>query len=486
MGKILKAFSNKNSTEKRDELIDNLKDLPIIDSLNPLTGENYLNEPSEVYLNTDDLRNYFDGFESALFINKGLYKKFGQKVFEEFALKIGCNNIPRRIEIEGKSFSWEEKDLITSKAGYSYHNQRSNKDYLIDGIENFFLSPTQDKSFLLWGYLLSSLNSYSTYQKDRFFQGEYCWSPGSNLHYHYYDAKFKKLLISGKWLFNTDNNLVSPAEITLSDLADGYNLKNEDLELLEKELGFKLNEIIEFEEKTGMKAVSPEDYELLQELKRQQNIDIDDDEVDEEWVPDVLPADVQTSISDGEIELTESEDLSGQNPSGRNKPYDSDFDNSDEDGDENEGIPKNKIGEWGEQYVFKYFLETKYSNLSGFEDTDLGFMGKDSSNNTIELKWLNRNNDIGKGYDFAILVNGEELEYIEVKATIKSGRTLHNITGTQWEFARRLFNNGEGEKYKIFAVKEANSTDAKIKSISNPIKLWKEGNLYAHPIKFRV
>ncbi|ODS30174.1 MAG: hypothetical protein SCARUB_04717 [Candidatus Scalindua rubra] len=486
LGKILKAFSNKNSTEKRDELIDNLKDLPIIDSLNPLTGENYLNEPSEVYLNTDDLRNYFDGFESALFINKGLYKKFGQKVFEEFALKIGCNNIPRRIEIEGKSFSWEEKDLITSKAGYSYHNQRSNKDYLIDGIENFFLSPTQDKSFLLWGYLLSSLNSYSTYQKDRFFQGEYCWSPGSNLHYHYYDAKFKKLLISGKWLFNTDNNLVSPAEITLSDLADGYNLKNEDLELLEKELGFKLNEIIEFEEKTGMKAVSPEDYELLQELKRQQNIDIDDDEVDEEWVPDVLPADVQTSISDGEIELTESEDLSGQNPSGRNKPYDSDFDNSDEDGDENEGIPKNKIGEWGEQYVFKYFLETKYSNLSGFEDTDLGFMGKDSSNNTIELKWLNRNNDIGKGYDFAILVNGEELEYIEVKATIKSGRTLHNITGTQWEFARRLFNNGEGEKYKIFAVKEANSTDAKIKSISNPIKLWKEGNLYAHPIKFRV
>lgn len=486
IAKILKAISQKRSIEKIDELIELLTDLPIIDSINLITGENYLTKPSEVYLNTDKLKIYFDGFDNALFINTSLYKKFGKNEFEKFALKVGCHKIPRRLEIEGKPFTYEERSQITSKTGYTYHNPRSNKDFTIEGIENFFQEVNKSKSIILWGYLLQSLNEYLSYYKERFFHGEYCWSPGSKLHYHYYEAKFKKLLISEKWLFDIDDNLVSPPEITLSDLADGYNLKNEDLELLEKELGFKLNEIKEFEEKTGMKAVSLEDFELLQQLKMQQNENIDDDEVDEEWEPNVLPADVQISISDGEIELIESEDLSGQNPTGRNKPNDSDFDNSDEDGDENDGIPINKIGEWGEQYVFKYFLETKYSDLTDFEDTDLGFMGKDSSNNSIELKWLNRNKDIGKGYDFVIIMNGEELEYIEVKATIKSGRTLHNITGTQWEFARRLFNNGEGEKYKIFAVKEANSTDAKIKSISNPIKLWKEGKLYAHPIKFRV
>jgi len=486
LGKILKAFSYKKSTEKREELIDNLKDLPIIDSVNPLTGENYLNQPSKVYLNIEDLRNYFEGYDNALFINKDLYKKFGQKEFEEFALKIGCNNIPRRMEIVGDPFSWEERNVITSKAGYSYHNLRSNKDYLIDGIENFLLSPIQDKSILLWGYLLSSLNSYSTYQKDRFFQGEYCWSPGSNLHYHYYDAKFKKLLIVEKWLFDSNDNLVSPSDITLFDLADGYNTKNENLEILEIELGFKLNEIKEFEEKTGMKAVSPDDYELLQKTKKEMNANecciVDDDD----WEPDVSPDEVEITISDGIVETVGSEDLSYQTSHSDSNTNDDENSNGDEDGDDNDGIPKNQIGDWGEKFVFRYFLENKYSDLTDFEDTELGFTGIDNSKNTIEVKWLNRNKGVGKGYDFVIIENDEEIEYIEVKTTIKSERTFHKITGTQWEFARRLLNEGNGGKYKIYAVKNANSHDAKIKEISNPIKLWKEGNLYAHPIQFRV
>jgi hypothetical protein len=484
--KIISAFSKKKSIEKRDELIDALINIPIIDSVNPVTGENYLNQPTEVYLNTDDLRNYFDGFDSALFINRDLYKKFGQKEFEEFALKIGCNNIPRKIEIVGDPFSCEEKNVITSKAGYSYHNQRSNKDYLIDGIENFLLSPTQDKSILLWGYLLSSLNSCSTYQKDRFFQGEYCWSPSSNLHYHYFDAKFKKLLIIENWLFDSNDNLVSPSDITLLDLADGYNTKNENLEILEKELGFKLNEIKEFEEKTGMKAVSPDDYELLQKTKREMDANEGDIVDDDVWEPDVLPNEVEISISEGVIETVEREDLSYQTSNSDSNTNDDENSNGDEDGDDNDGIPKNQIGDWGEKFVFRFLLENKYSYLTDFEDTELGFLGIDNSNNTIEIKWLNRNKGVGKGYDFVIIENGEEIEYIEVKTTIKSERTLHKITGTQWEFARRLLNEDNGEKYKIYAVKNANSHDAKIKVVSNPIKLWKEGNLYAHPINFRV
>ena len=124
--------------------------------------------------------------------------------------------------------------------------------------------------------------------------------------------------------------------------------------------------------------------------------------------------------------------------------------------------------------------------MSDFKDTELGFLGKNHLGNEIEIKWLNRNKEGGVGYDLVILENGEELEYIEVKTTIKSNKSLHIITGTQWEFARRLFNSGKGEKYKIYTVINANSHDAKIRCISNPIKLWKEGKLYAHPINFKV
>ena len=181
-------------------------------------------------------------------------------------------------------------------------------------------------------------------------------------------------------------------------------------------------------------------------------------------------------------------ELSNSNRNGEVITYYNDDENSngDEDGDDNDGIPKNQIGDWGEKFVFRYFLENKYSDLTDFEDTELGFTGIDNSKNTIEVKWLNRNKGVGKGYDFVIIENDEEIEYIEVKTTIKSERTFHKITGTQWEFARRLLNEGNGGKYKIYAVKNANSHDAKIKEISNPIKLWKEGNLYAHPIQFRV
>lgn len=63
---------------------------------------------------------------------------------------------------------------------------------------------------------------------------------------------------------------------------------------------------------------------------------------------------------------------------------------------------------------------------------------------------------------------------------------LFEITGTQWEFARKLYNENEGDKYKIYVVSNAGNENAKIKSIKNPTKLWKEGKLYAHPVHFKL
>lgn len=481
--KIISAFSKKKSTEKREELIDALRNLSIIDSMNPVTGENYLNQPTEVYLNTDDLRNYFDGFDSALFINKDLYKKFGQKVFEEFALTIGCNETPRRIEIE-TDLTWADKNKLRNSGGCSH--ERYIRDYTIDGLDNIITNVDIVQSVLIFKMLLSVLSNYDGWNKINFFKGEYGWFYYSSQSVNF-DSKFKKLLCSEQWLFDSDGIQVLPSKISISELADNYTTDDENIEVLEKALSFQLDKIKQIEKETGGKFIPPDEVDEYEQWKAEKNTtDQNESEEDEKWEPDVLPDEVEISISEGGIETVGSEDLSYQSSNSGSNRNDDENSNGDEDGDDNDGIPKNKIGDWGEKFVYRYFLENKYSNLTDYENTELGFLGIDSSNNTIEVKWLNRNKGVGKGYDFVIIENGEEIEYIEVKTTIKSERTLHKITGTQWEFSRRLLNEGNGEKYKIYAVKNANSHNAKIKVVSNPIKLWKEGNLYAHPINFRV
>ena len=54
------------------------------------------------------------------------------------------------------------------------------------------------------------------------------------------------------------------------------------------------------------------------------------------------------------------------------------------------------------------------------------------------------------------------------------------------EFARKLYNESEGDKYKIFIVGNAGTGNAKIGIIKNPARLWKEGKLCAHPVHFKL
>ena len=126
------------------------------------------------------------------------------------------------------------------------------------------------------------------------------------------------------------------------------------------------------------------------------------------------------------------------------------------------------IGNWGERFVYKHLQEEYVGNIH------------------IKIVWLNRDKNNGVGYDFSIVRNGKEIEYIEVKSKIDNTPQLVEITGAQWEFARKLYNGNEGEKYKIYVVSSAGSKKAKIGIICNPIKLWKEGKLYAHPVQFKL
>ena len=114
-------------------------------------------------------------------------------------------------------------------------------------------------------------------------------------------------------------------------------------------------------------------------------------------------------------------------------------------------------------------LEEKYLNVQLFK-----------------VDWLNKGNNVGEGCDFLIRKNGAVAEYIEVKSKTTENEEFILITGRQWEFARSLFDRGEGEKYCIYLVSNAGTARANIRCIRNPVQLWQEGKLYAHPIKFKL
>jgi len=147
-------------------------------------------------------------------------------------------------------------------------------------------------------------------------------------------------------------------------------------------------------------------------------------------------------------------------------------------------IQKKEIGKWGEKCVM-VDLKNQYKKLGNIIDTETGFYVS-CENNKIEIYWLNIKSEIGKGCDFVISKNGIESNYIEVKTKLRDENELIEITGTQWEFARKLFDNNDGDKYWIYIVVNAGKEYAKIKKLQNPIKKWKDGRLYAHPIHFKL
>jgi len=130
-------------------------------------------------------------------------------------------------------------------------------------------------------------------------------------------------------------------------------------------------------------------------------------------------------------------------------------------------------------------LKEKYESNGNITDTENGFIPKQLPDDSIEIIWLNKNHNQGKGCDFIVKKNGTEIEYIEVKTKTGVDSEFIQVTGTQWEFARKLFNENKGDMYCFYIISNAGTLNVKTEILRNPVKLWKEGRIYAHPVNIR-
>lgn len=465
--KLLIAFQ-KDKSDKQKELIDDLKKWHIIQSTNSITGLNQFIQPHDVYLKDNDLSEYFKGYDSVFFVFDELNQRFSnENVFIDFMLAIGCENKPRRIQIKS-SLSYDEKEKLRDGIGCT--NEIHAIDYDYEGLENFLTDLTKLRSCILWNFLINSLSSCIRSSRYDFFKGEYRWFYYS-AHYKKFESQFLKTLKTTAWLFDSDDNHILPSQTTLSELPYGYSKDDDNVEILTDILGLQIDEIKRIEEKTGGKFIPKKDYEQYCKWKEEQSKqqDIEESEQDDSWVSEVEPESVKPVSEELEPQIIETPDYRGQRPAENDTEKPSTKTDSQDKPREKRSTKQIKdIGDWGERYVFKH-LQEKYADKI-----------------ETEIIWLNEKGYVGKGYDFSIMVAGEEIEYIEVKSKIDDKPQLIEITGTQWEFARKLYNENEGDKYKIYVVSSAGSDDAKIGIIKNPTRLWKEGKLYAHPVQFKL
>jgi hypothetical protein len=497
--KLLTAYETVPSGKKH-ELISQLSHAPFIDSINYITHERNLRKPSEVYLNDSELRKYFHGSTTTYFVSDELYERFKDRGLVPFLLEIGVEESPRRIETSG-NLSWEERHRLQGSTGHTRDVYQ--KDYDYEELNSYIGNIDSEKSLLLWTLLLKSIKSLDSWKARYFFRGEYKWFYRTE-HTAHFDAAFLRILKQEKWLVDKNGNFSKPADITFSDLSDRYHKESPNIEILAKELAFKPGIIDQLPEEVRKKYLLTKDLPLkdlekiLAEYKRKSGNrgKSDEGKAEKEWKPECEPNEVEIEFKEAVFKKIVITDLEGQSEKmkagkiqeedylGGNHPETKEIE---EEVEKLSAFDKERIGTWGEEAVLNTLRKEFLRISSNVVTTESGFKVLDINGDEIEIIWLNKNNNVGRGCDLVRKVNGEEVEYIEVKSKLRGEPELIEITGTQWEFSRALYDKGEGWKYSIYVVPNAGQKSAnKISKINDPIRKWKEGNLYAHPVNFKL
>lgn len=138
---------------------------------------------------------------------------------------------------------------------------------------------------------------------------------------------------------------------------------------------------------------------------------------------------------------------------------------------------RQQIGAWGERYVLRHLCATmrKRYHDGDLKETKDGFSITKGRFVVASALWQNE-----VGYDI-LLREGQVEDYIEVKATIEQQKAWFQVSGAQWEFARKY-----GTRYHIYRVFSAGTDNATIQIISNPVACWQDGVLILDPLRVYI
>jgi hypothetical protein len=257
ISKILRALKT-DSQEKRERLAKSLIRTAFLRASNASTRETACKMPGEIYIQSAALGTYFNGNTDAWFLceSKG----------EDEWKKLGVAEKPRLIPFDPQ-FSSQERQKLRGNRGCT--REKSTIDYILHGLDHFLEGFTDckrgrsstDRALILWNFLLAHLDSYHTYSKDSFFQGEHEWVYYCHYSCHF-DAAWVKVLREVSWLPAPKNGPVNPGEISPEELPEEFRRD----ENLRKYLGMKSNEVAILAEKIGVEV---DDIEFVKQYQKE-------------------------------------------------------------------------------------------------------------------------------------------------------------------------------------------------------------------------
>ncbi len=208
--KIERAYAT-DSQEKKELLREQLCATPFILAENPYLGETVYLRPCEVYFGSDDLRMYFLGNNSFVYVSPE-YAKSATALFKELGVK---ESVRIRREKSNK------QGYVSIRDSHGWHERGRNgfdSNIYVDGLECAIANSIPERSAFVWNNIavpncacirgLVEKSRRKTYEN-------------SNTEERI-SAKFGRLLIDNAWLPLSDRSMHKPSELTLDDLPPGF------------------------------------------------------------------------------------------------------------------------------------------------------------------------------------------------------------------------------------------------------------------------
>ena len=348
---------------------------------------------------------------------------------------------------------------------------------------------TPEISRRLWNTLKDLPNEYHT--------GTYFWDYSHSRTSRTIKAYFYFTLDTAQWLYNTDGELITPADITYREIAELYG-ENKNLE---EHINFKEDAVSQLPQdfqrvyslmRKGVPAEVLEQF-AAQYLEQQTESKVvlsdptvgesvvytnsfNDKGTDEIACSDVLP-NINSVASDTFTSSIEDSSTKQSDREVRHTAAVTTHSNI-----------KVKLGVWGEKKVISVLAKEYETNgYDVFNVTENEFSAE-KDNKLICVRRMNNDQKNQCGYDILISENGEVAKYIEVKCKSNKQKESFPVHGAQWEFAKSLSLKGEGNKYCLYVVvyNDGSQTKTEISRIEDPYKAWADGKLFADPINIIV
>lgn len=212
MQKIVRAMGSDSEVGKR-KVIQAARRTPFLKATNP-AGDNVFKRPTDIYLNTAELRRYFSGVQEVWFQHDE-YTASDININIDVWSDLGISRLPRKLPTS-EGLPYEEREYST--------RSETIENYDLDGLEQFLegiqestnFEEQKKSAYVLWEFLRDYLELDA-----RFFKARYQWfyySPQSK----YVSSMILVRLKNSKWIPKKDGSLGKPGEITTDQLLDEF------------------------------------------------------------------------------------------------------------------------------------------------------------------------------------------------------------------------------------------------------------------------